>query len=79
MDSTDGIPNSLKPDWNDRMSFRGPRCEGSGRTKVLPTWGPRDEARKSEILSVEAEESGDRRATIAHFGASVYDVRNFST
>ncbi|GBN41207.1 hypothetical protein AVEN_165038-1 [Araneus ventricosus] len=42
MDWMFGIPNSLKSEWNGR-TFRGPHCEGSGKTYALPRLGPRDE------------------------------------
>ncbi|GBM09600.1 hypothetical protein AVEN_29447-1 [Araneus ventricosus] len=49
-----------------------PRCEAIGTSKDLTRLRPRDKARKSKIRRV-----GDRRATVAHFGAYVNDVRNF--
>ncbi|GBN50507.1 hypothetical protein AVEN_273064-1 [Araneus ventricosus] len=40
------ISNSLKSNWSRRMNFCGPRCEGSGKIKVLSRLGPRNEASK---------------------------------
>ncbi|GBN18626.1 hypothetical protein AVEN_227921-1 [Araneus ventricosus] len=40
-----GIPTNSKSKTPSADSNLGPRCEGSGKTKYLPTLGPRMEAR----------------------------------
>ncbi|GBM20150.1 hypothetical protein AVEN_5678-1 [Araneus ventricosus] len=68
--------NELKiQDFTPDSSMR-PRCEARGTSKDLPRLGPLDEARKSE--SRVGGGIGDRRVTVAHFGAYVNDVHNFS-
>ncbi|GBO02288.1 hypothetical protein AVEN_53144-1 [Araneus ventricosus] len=55
-----------------------PRCEASSTSNGLPTLEPRIEARKSKIRLVGRRNREDRRATVAHFGAYVNDMHNFS-
>ncbi|GBN86806.1 hypothetical protein AVEN_50156-1 [Araneus ventricosus] len=74
----DGIQTNSKSKTSYADSNLRPRCEASGTSKALTRLRPRDEARKSEIRRVCGEEWGDRRATVAHFGAYVNDVRDFS-
>ncbi|GBL75590.1 hypothetical protein AVEN_154920-1 [Araneus ventricosus] len=70
------ISNELKiQDFMRRFQFETP-MRGSGASKDMPTLRPRDEARKSKIRRVDGE-GGNRRATVAHFGAYVNDVRNY--
>ncbi|GBN56632.1 hypothetical protein AVEN_72805-1 [Araneus ventricosus] len=72
--SKDGIQRNSKCKTSCANSNLRPRCETSGTSKDLPRLSPRDEARKSETR----RNRGDRRATVAHFGAYVNDVRNSS-
>ncbi|GBO02308.1 hypothetical protein AVEN_163732-1 [Araneus ventricosus] len=61
------------PDSNLR-----PQCEASGTLKNLPRLEPRDEDRKSEIHRLDWRNRGIEVVTVAHFGAYVNDVLNFS-
>ncbi|GBN65167.1 Putative inorganic phosphate cotransporter [Araneus ventricosus] len=73
----DGIQTNSKSKTSCVDSNLRPRYEASGTSKHLPRLGPRDEARKSEICRVgEGGIRGNRRATVAHFGADVNDVHN---
>ncbi|GBN29938.1 hypothetical protein AVEN_158064-1 [Araneus ventricosus] len=72
-----GIPSNSKSKTSCADSNLRPRCEARGTSKGLPRLRPRDEARKLEIRRVGGE-YGDRRSMVAHFGAYVNDMRNFS-
>ncbi|GBM94166.1 hypothetical protein AVEN_165790-1 [Araneus ventricosus] len=73
----DGIQTNSKSKTSCADSNLRSRCEASGASKDLTRLRPRDEARKSENRRVGGG-IGDRRATVAHSGAYVNDVRNFS-
>ncbi|GBL94290.1 hypothetical protein AVEN_16810-1 [Araneus ventricosus] len=73
----DGIQTNSKSKTSCADSNLRTRCEASGTSRDLTRLRPRDEARKSEIRRVGGG-MGDRRATVAHFGAYVNDVCNFS-
>ncbi|GBN27135.1 hypothetical protein AVEN_120330-1 [Araneus ventricosus] len=81
-----GIPTNSKSKTPFADSNLGPRCEGSGKTKDLPTLGPRVEAR-NEIRNPPCGEEECRREEFCdfepclktNFGTSVNVLPNFST
>ncbi|GBO25482.1 hypothetical protein AVEN_147032-1 [Araneus ventricosus] len=81
------IPANSKSKTSSADSNLGPRCEGSGKTKVLPSLGPRVEARNETRnpprLGKEEcgwEEFCDFEPCLkTNFGTSVNVLPNFST
>ncbi|GBN07167.1 hypothetical protein AVEN_196694-1 [Araneus ventricosus] len=75
-----GIQNNSKSKTPYSDSNLGSRCEGSGETKVLPTLGPRVEARNESRNPSCGEEFCDFEPCLkTNSGTSVNDLPNFST
>ncbi|GBL85743.1 hypothetical protein AVEN_185336-1 [Araneus ventricosus] len=77
-----GIQKNLKSKTQSADSSLRLRCEGSGKTKDLPTLAPRIEARKPHVGKEESgwQEFCDFEPCVkTNFGTSVNALLNFST